>query len=147
MITFMIMRRRATMVNLATCWVNTLRPRRNGRHFADDTFRLIFLNENVKTATKFSLMFVPRGPINIIPALVQIMAWRRPGDKPLSEPMMVRLLTHLCVTRPQWVKQLPESGLWWLIISHISIKYYYTLCSSFSKRSHCPYRYGKMDLN
>ena len=31
------------------------------------------------------------------------MAWRRPGDKPLSEPMMVRLLTHICVTRPQWV--------------------------------------------
>ena len=32
------------------------------------------------------------------------MAWRRPGDKPLSEPMVVRLLTHICVTRPQWVK-------------------------------------------
>ena len=32
------------------------------------------------------------------------MAWRRPGDKPLSEPMMVSLLTHICVTRPQWVK-------------------------------------------
>ena len=33
------------------------------------------------------------------------MAWRRPGDKPLSEPMMARLLTHICVTRPQWVNQ------------------------------------------
>ena len=32
------------------------------------------------------------------------MAWRRPGDKPLSEPMMENLLTHICVTRPQWVK-------------------------------------------
>ena len=32
------------------------------------------------------------------------MAWRRPGDKLLSEPMMVSLLTHICVTRPQWVK-------------------------------------------
>ena len=31
------------------------------------------------------------------------MAWRQLGDKPLSEPMMVCLLTHLCVTRPQWV--------------------------------------------
>ena len=40
----------------------------------------------------------------IIPALVQIMAWRRPGDKPLSEAMMVNLLTHICVSRPQWVK-------------------------------------------
>ena len=31
------------------------------------------------------------------------MAWHRPGYKPLSEPMMVCLLTHICVTRPQWV--------------------------------------------
>ena len=31
------------------------------------------------------------------------MAWRRPGDKPLSEPMMVKLLTYICITRPQWV--------------------------------------------
>ena len=43
--------------------------------------------------------------INNIPALVQIMAWRRPGDKPLSEPMMVNLLTHICVTRPQWINR------------------------------------------
>ena len=32
------------------------------------------------------------------------MAWRRPGDKPLSEPMLVNLLTHICVTQTQWVK-------------------------------------------
>ena len=49
------------------------------------------------------LKFVPNGPINNIPALVPIMAWRRPGDKPLSEPRMASLLTHICVTRPQLV--------------------------------------------
>ena len=81
----------------------TLRPRQNGRHFADDTFKRIFLDENTRISIKISLKFVPKGPINNIPALVQIMAWRRPGDKPLSEPMMVRSLTHICVTRPQWV--------------------------------------------
>ena len=37
---------------------------------------------------KISLKFVPKGPISNIPALVQIMAWRRSGDKPLSESMM-----------------------------------------------------------
>ena len=84
--------------------VNTLRPRQNGRHFPDDIFKCIFLNENVWIPIKISLKFVPRGPINNIPAMVQIMAWRRPGDKPLSEPMMVSSLTHICVTRPQWVK-------------------------------------------
>ena len=33
------------------------------------------------------------------------MAWHQPGDKPLSEPMLVFVLTHICVTRPQWVKR------------------------------------------
>ena len=87
--------------------LNTLRPRQNGRHFADDIFKCIFLNENVWIPIEISLKFVPKGPINNIPALVWIMAWRRPGEKPLSEPMMVSLLTHICVTRPQWVKRFP----------------------------------------
>ena len=85
-------------------WLNTLRPRQNARHFADDIFKCFFLNDSVWIPIEISLKFVPRGPINNIPALVQIMAWRRPGDKPLSEPMMVSLPTHICVTRPQWVK-------------------------------------------
>ena len=46
-----------------------------------------------------------KGLINYISSLVQIMAWRCPGAKPLSEPMMVKLPNHICVTRPQWVKQ------------------------------------------
>ena len=83
--------------------LNTLRPRQNGRHFTDDIFKRIFFNENVWISIKISLKFVPKGLINNIPALVLIMAWRWPGDKPLSEPMMVRSLTHICVTRPQWV--------------------------------------------
>ena len=75
----------------------------NGRHFADDIFKCICLNENVWNPIKISLKFVPMGPINNIPAMVQIMAWRRPGDKPLSEPMVVSLSTHIYVARPQWV--------------------------------------------
>ena len=60
-------------------WVNTLRPRQNGRRFADDTFKHIFLNENVRISIKIWLKFVPKGPINNIPALVQIMACRLAG--------------------------------------------------------------------
>ena len=86
--------------------LNTLRPRHKGRHFPNDIFKSIFLNENVWISIEISLEFVPKGPINNISALVQIMAWHCPGDKPLSEPMMVSLLTHICVTRPQWVKKL-----------------------------------------
>ena len=88
------------------CILNTLRPRPNGRRFADDIFKRIFFNENVWIPIQSSLKFVPKGPINNIPALDRIMAWCRPGDKPLSEPMMARLPTHICVTRLQWVKQL-----------------------------------------
>ena len=84
--------------------VNPLRPRQDGRLFLDDIFKCIFFNENVQVLITISLTFVPKAPINNIPALVQIMDWRRPGDKPLSEPMMVSLLMHICVTRPQWVK-------------------------------------------
>ena len=59
---------------------------------------------NIPIKTHWS--FFPKGPINNIPALVLIMAWRRSGDKPLSEPMMVRLPTHICVVRPQWVNDI-----------------------------------------
>ena len=62
---------------------NTLRSRQNGRHFPDDTFKRIFFNENISISIKISLNFVPRSPINNVSALVQITAWRRPGDKPL----------------------------------------------------------------
>ena len=85
--------------------INTLRPRQDGRHFPDDILKCILFNENVWISLTISLKCVQKVRINIIPSLVQIMAWRRPGDKPLSEPMMVSLLTHICVTRPQWVKE------------------------------------------
>ena len=73
--------------------------------FADDIFKGIFFNENVRIAIKISLNFVPKGPIINTPTLVQILAWRWPGDKPLSEPTMASLLMHICVTRPQWVNK------------------------------------------
>ena len=57
-----------------------------------------FFNENVQISVEISLKFVPYGPINNIPVLVQIMAWHRPGDKPLSEPMVVSLEIHICVS-------------------------------------------------
>ena len=81
--------------------INTLRSGQKGRRFAGDTFKRIFLNENVTISIKISLKFVPNGPINNNPALVQIMAWLRSGDKLLFEAMMISLLPHICVTRPQ----------------------------------------------
>ena len=57
-----------------TMCINTLRPRHNGRRFSDDTFKRIFLKENVWISIKIPLKFVPKGQVNNIPALVQIMA-------------------------------------------------------------------------
>ena len=68
--------------------VNSSPPGQNGRHFADDIFRCIFVNEKFYILIKISLKFVPKGSIDNTPALVWIMAWRRIGDKPLSEPML-----------------------------------------------------------
>ena len=96
-----IVNRTILWLEMPWCWFNTLRPRQNGRRIADDVFKCIFLNENVWI--KISLKFISKVPVNNIPALVRVMAWRRSGDKSLSEPMMVRLPTHICVTRPQWV--------------------------------------------
>ena len=74
---------------------NTVNPRQNGHHFADDIFNCIFLNENVSIPIKMPLKVIPKGPINTPPGSVKIMAWHRPDSKPLSEPMMVSLPTHI----------------------------------------------------
>ena len=72
-----------------THWGRDKMARQNGRHFPDGIFKCIFLNENIWISLKIWLKFVPKVRINKIPVLVQIMAWRRPGNKPLSEPTMV----------------------------------------------------------
>ena len=61
----------------------------------------LVLNENDYISVKMSLKSVTWGPINNMPALVKIMVWRRPGDKPLSEQMIVSLSMHICITQPQ----------------------------------------------
>ena len=69
-------------------------------------------------------------PINYIPALVQIMAWRRPGDKPLSEPMLLILLMDICVTRHQWVNSRRPGDAYICIseLSHYWIRQWLATC-------------------
>ena len=59
---------------------------------ADDNFGCIFLNENDRIPMQISLIFVPRSPIDNKPALVQVMAWRRTGDKPLPETILTQFI-------------------------------------------------------
>ena len=79
--------------------INTLRPRRYGRHVTDAILQCIILNDNVWITIKISSNFVPWGPIDNNRTLDQIITWCRPDDKPLSEPIMITLLTHICAIR------------------------------------------------
>ena len=116
----------STTIKYKLLSLNTLRSRQNGRHFVDDIFRCIFLNENILILIKISLKFVPKDPVNNIPAWVQIMAWRRPGGKPLFEPMMIILLTHISITRPQWVNPCTQnkcSEIQWAQAESVELAY------------------------
>ena len=78
----------------------------SGRHF-----KCIFFKKIDKFPNQISLKFVPMSPIDNKPALVHVIDWCRPGEKPLSEPMIVSLQTYICVTRPQWVNGGLSEGL------------------------------------
>ena len=73
-------------------------PKQIGRDFAGGISKCIFLKDNIEISIKISPKFFPKCLFDNIPA----MAWRRSGDKPLSESMMVSFVTHICVTQPQW---------------------------------------------
>ena len=98
--------------------VKTLRPKQKDRYCTDEMCKCVFLDENVWISINISLSLYPN-----IPAWVKIMTWRRPGDKPLSVPMMASSLTHTCVTRIQWVVLYATSK------AHMGLKMYLIYCS------------------
>ena len=121
-------------------------PKQSVHHFTDNIFKCILLNKNVWISIEISLNVVSTGPINNIPALVQIMAWRHPGTKSLCEPMMVSLPTDICITQPQWVNH--QGELWsvfcecqvlpmssWCCVQYHVIAYYVIANSNRPKHS------------
>ena len=70
-----------------------------------------FSNKVFEFRLTFHWTLFLRVQLTIFQHLVQIMAWRPPGDKPLSEPMMVWLPMHICVIRPQWVNTLRPKNM------------------------------------
>ena len=127
--------------------LNTLWDKMATNFLPTHFFKCISLNEIIWIPIKISLKFVPKGPISNYPSLVQIMAWHQSGDKPLFEPMMISLPTHICVTRTQWVKSsLPMLPSYWpsrvyagsekfngvahIKMIHIWISYLDTICDT-----------------
>ena len=133
--------------------IKTLRPRQNGCHFPNGIFKRIFSEFKM---CKFPQKFVPKGPMNNMPALVQIMAWRRTGDKPLSEPMMVRSPTHTGVIWPEWVnfaksakrsnydllkwKLCKTKTMWQLLLWFSMARILGSVCGKWKTREWCPYQ-------
>ena len=70
--------------------INSSLPGQNGRHFTDEIFKHIFMNEKFCILIHISLKFVLKGLIHNKAALVQVMAWRRTGDKPLPETKLIQ---------------------------------------------------------
>ena len=84
-------------------WVNIMRSRQNVCRFAEGIFKCISWNGNIWILNKISVKFAPSGLIDNTAALVQIMAWRRIGHKPLSEAILV-CCTDTYMHKPQWFK-------------------------------------------
>ena len=78
--------------------LNTFKTRQNGRHFPDDIVKCKSSNENIYFDKYFTAV-CSRGPMNDIPALVQIMAWRRPGDNQLSEAITDTGINDLAIAK------------------------------------------------
>ena len=79
---------------------------------ADDNFKCIFQNQNDGILNWISPNFVPRSPTDSESALVQVMAWRQRGDKPLPDPILMHIsgtrgdetthwdrVMHICISR------------------------------------------------
>ena len=96
--------------------LNTFRLTQNGCHFADNIFKWTLLNVNALFWFKFQWNSFAKGLDGNKRSLVQIMAWRRAGNNPLSEPVMA-LFTDAYVTRPWWVNTLK----WLAIFLKISL--------------------------
>ena len=115
--------------------------------FQTTFFKCIFLNENAWISLKISQKFVLEFRINNIPVLVQIMDWRRSGDKPLSEPMMVSLPMHICVTWPQWV--IGQERLQFLWCHHnalITSELWFHILDTDSTAENCDFRSSGMPV-
>ena len=66
------------------------------RILADEFFNRIFLNEHIRISIQISLKSVPKGLIDHKSSLIEVMAWRRRGDKPLLVEMMTQF-TDACM--------------------------------------------------
>ena len=81
----------ANALELRLFCINSSPPGQNGHHFVNNIFKYIFRNKKKRYSIQISLEVFPKGPIDNKSTLVQVMAWRQTGDKPLPEPMLTQV--------------------------------------------------------
>ena len=80
----------------SVCFLYCTQDGLNHRQFEDDIFKFIILNENCRIFIQIIQKFVLNGwTDDNKQALVQIMAWYRAGDKPLSELIMDHIIAFM----------------------------------------------------
>ena len=92
-------------------WVNSYPPGPNGCHFANKIFKCIFMNKRLCTLIWISLKFVPKIRSDNKCTLVQVLAWRIIGDKPLSELMLTQFTEAHAALESDEFKQSGSTGL------------------------------------
>ena len=98
----------------------------NGKKFTNYHFKLISLNKMCYILIQISTNLVAKVSIDNDVAFVQVMVWRRPGDKPLIEPKSIRIYTS-------WLHQfLSYTRMEFNYLSHVSVEERYTLYQHFN---------------
>ena len=113
-----------------------LPPGQNSRHFRRRHFKCIFLYKNDRIPIWISMKFVPRCPIDNITAFVQLMAWRRPGDKPITEPMLTHFIDAYMGHSGRWVKNHAHS----FAMFCVGFFHWHWGNHAILRSSHCPRR-------
>ena len=111
----------------------SLRSGQNGSHFAYEIFKFIFLYEKYFILIPISLKFVPNGSIDNKPALVKIMVGDDPATSHYLSQLWPSLLTHTCVTRPQWVNCPYFRNYVWNARSTVALKGHHYISFSLHK--------------
>ena len=93
----------------------------NGRHYTDDFFKCIFMNEKFCSLIPISLNFVHKGPIDKKSVLCQVMAWHQTSSKPLSEPMLTEFNDVYMRDMGRWLYSLAPRFDWLTILELTSV--------------------------
>ena len=81
-------------------WINTFGWRKSWHQSADEILKCFFINEKYHIFIQISLRFIPKGPINNMPSMVQIMPWRHSDDNQLSDDSVVYWYIYIWNTQP-----------------------------------------------